>query len=82
MRYAIEFVGTRIVDEYRGDRIIGSMYAIRKNDDTAYEVTLSEIADFCTCPAGQHGRECKHIGMARDYHDPADPAHAEKLRRK
>jgi hypothetical protein len=75
--YTIRFVGNRVVDAYRGDRIMGRMYEVTKfiassNDITTYEVTLSEIADMCTCPAGRRD-DCKHRRMVREYdHEQGD----------
>jgi hypothetical protein len=39
-------------------------------DGTAYEVRVHEDDDIsCNCPAGQHGRACKHIGAVILYID-------------
>jgi hypothetical protein len=65
--YGIKPAGTQLLDEYRGDRIYGDCFIITKNGKDAYEVTTSTLGDFCNCPAGRHGKDCKHLKMVYEY---------------
>lgn len=71
--YAVQHAGTRTLDDFRGDRVTGSLFKVTKftpstNDITEYEVCLSTLGDFCTCPAGtHHAGECKHLKMVREW---------------
>lgn len=68
--YAVKFVRKTVVDDFRGDRILGDLYCVTKfipstSQITEYEVTLSTIGDWCTCPGGRRYK-CKHLGMVRE----------------
>ena len=71
--YTVQHVGTRVLDDFRGDRVTGSLFKVTKftpstNDITEYEVVLSTIGDFCSCPAGMHhAGDCKHLKMVREW---------------
>jgi hypothetical protein len=68
--YAIQPDGTRVMDDYRGDRVTGDHYRVTKfvppQEITVYEVTISELGDLCTCPASRLA-DCKHRRMVREF---------------
>lgn len=71
--YAVKFNGFRVVDDFRGDRILGDCYVVVKftpsnNDLTEYEVTFSTLGEECSCPGGRHPN-CKHRDMVRKYRE-------------
>jgi hypothetical protein len=45
-----------------------SSFEIKGSQGDIYIVTLDGDKAKCTCPAGSHGRVCKHIKMAREEH--------------
>jgi hypothetical protein len=68
--YSIEFVGHRILDDFRGDRITGEVYTVAKyvldNNEANYEVIISTFGEECNCPARSH-KTCKHRKMVWEY---------------
>lgn len=59
---------------------------LSSNGSTWYEVRtftrLDECGSMyfeqkCSCPAGQHGRHCKHIDAANDYINSGDDCDAQ-----
>lgn len=40
-------------------------FEIKGSKDNVYTVTLDGDKHSCTCPAGSHGRMCKHVTAAR-----------------
>jgi hypothetical protein len=70
--YSVKPNGTKLLDEYRGDRIYGDCFVILKNGKETYEVILSTLGDICNCKAGQHGHNCKHVRMALEYKLPVE----------
>jgi hypothetical protein len=67
MTYDVKPNGTKLLDEFRGDRIYGNCFVIIKNGREEYEVITSTLGDMCNCLAGQHGKNCKHLQMVYDY---------------
>lgn len=66
--YKIEYVGKRVVDEYRGDRTMGDKYSVTNSNNATYYVMLSELYDDCTCPSFTHRQiSCKHIEMVHKF---------------
>lgn len=53
----------------------GNRYEVRSDSGNVYNVTFTGRGDCdealwrCDCPAGQHGRECKHLRAACVYAD-------------
>jgi hypothetical protein len=41
-------------------------FEIKGSKDNVYIVTLDGDKSSCTCPAGTHGRQCKHVKAARE----------------
>lgn len=41
-------------------------FEIKGSNDNVYVVTLDGDKASCTCPAGTHGRLCKHVKAARE----------------
>lgn len=62
-QYSVKSNGSKLLDDFRGDRIYGKCHIILKNGREAYEVVTSTLGDFCNCPAGTHHGHCKHIAM-------------------
>ena len=65
--YSVKPNGSKLLDEYRGDRIFGNCFVILKDDKEAYEVVTSTLGDWCNCPGAQHHGKCKHLSMVYDY---------------
>jgi hypothetical protein len=65
--YSIEKGRTKLLDDFRGDRIYGEAYTIMKDYKPTYEVTISTLGDWCDCPAGKHSGDCKHLRMVYEY---------------
>ena len=65
--YKVKPNGTKLLDDFRGDRIYGNCYIIIKAGVEIYEVITSTLGDWCNCPAGQHEKNCKHLLMVYDY---------------
>lgn len=66
-KYTVQKGHTKVLDEYRGDRIYGDVYIINKDGIAAYEVTVSNLGIWCNCPGGTHHGKCKHTKMVSDY---------------
>lgn len=71
--YTVQPAGTRVLDDYRGDRVLGDVYKVTKftpsnNDITEYQVTISTFGVECNCPGGRHPN-CKHRDMVRRYRE-------------
>jgi hypothetical protein len=65
--YTIHSKGKRALDDFRGDRIYGDVYAVLKYDPHGveygvYNVTCSMLGDWCECKAMMN-RSCRHRDM-------------------
>jgi hypothetical protein len=65
--YSVHSKGKKVLDDFRGDRITGDVFAVIKYDAMggeagAYNVITSTIGDRCDCPAGQK-QTCRHREM-------------------
>jgi hypothetical protein len=67
MKYSVSKANSRLLDEFRGDRIMGDVYIISKNGLPAYEVTISTLGEECNCQGFVHHGRCKHISLALHY---------------
>jgi hypothetical protein len=65
--YDVKPNGSKLLDNFRGDRIYGDCFVIVKNGKETYEVITSTLGDWCNCPAGQHEKNCKHLLMVYEY---------------
>lgn len=65
--YEVKPNGSKLLDEYRGDRVYGTCYVIIKNGREAYEVVTSTLGDFCNCPGFTNHGKCKHIAMVYEH---------------
>lgn len=41
-------------------------------DGSAYQVQVSKDIAFCTCPAGENDRHCKHLAAVEMYREAQD----------
>lgn len=55
----------------------GAKYAVESDSGKTYHITYAGSGDAdpdyvalweCDCPAGQHGRDCKHLAAFFDWH--------------
>jgi hypothetical protein len=69
VEYSVGKTNSRLLDEFRGDRIIGDVYIIKKNRLPVYEVTISTLGEWCNCQGFKRHSKCKHIQMAFDYRE-------------
>jgi hypothetical protein len=65
--YTVHFYRTKVLDEFRGDRITAREYAVTKynkhgDEDCVYFVTQSIFGDDCTCKANNR-HTCRHRDM-------------------
>ena len=52
----------------------GGYRLVKEGGGDAYDVLIGENPrlDLCTCPAGRHGRHCKHVAAVRDLTVPKE----------
>jgi hypothetical protein len=68
-KYSVSKGNSKLLDEFRGDRIYGDVYIISKDTLPAYEVTISTLGDFCNCQGYVHHSKCKHLDMVYKYRE-------------
>jgi hypothetical protein len=66
-KYSVQKGNSKLLDDYRGDRIYGDVYIILKDGAPHYEVVVSTLGEWCNCKGFEHHGKCKHIKMAQDY---------------
>jgi hypothetical protein len=63
--------GTRILDNFRGDKVTGKVYRVLKipefGNPSEYEVIHSTFGNTCTCQGYMRHNRCKHLKMVEEY---------------
>lgn len=68
-KYSVQKGNSKLLDDYRGDRIYGSVYIITKDGVPTYEIVTSTIGEWCDCPGFRNHGKCKHLNMALKYRE-------------
>lgn len=68
-KYSVQKGNPKLLDEFRGDRIVGDVYVITKDGIPTYEVTMSTLGEWCNCKGFTSHGKCKHIRMVFDYRE-------------
>jgi hypothetical protein len=66
-KYSVQKGNSKLLDEFRGDRIYGDVYVITKDGAPHYEVVVATLGEWCNCKGFVNHGNCKHIKMAQDY---------------
>jgi len=69
--YSVHYLGKKLLDDFRGDRIHGDEYAVTKFDKMGgeadvYRVVRSTFGEECTCKAANR-HTCRHREMVNVF---------------
>ena len=65
--YTVSKGGRLLLDDFRGDRLYGEVYNVKKDGKPAYEVVSSTLGSWCNCPGFTNHSRCKHMAMVYDF---------------